>query len=135
MSNEDRLQSTLDAILEVQLEILDVLRGGLSIKREYSKNTYSSPLTQEDLDTIDEEIDLEWWYQAYGEDYHPAKHMSRSGLPYSKKELDYLHKRLVEIASCTPEVNGGTHTFRAVGKKYCKSERNTFNCFACVPVQ
>lgn len=134
MNNEDRLIAVLDSIMEFQSEILTVLRDeGIKIKKEYSKNTYSAPLTQEDFDDLDEEIDLEWWFEIYGEESQPAKRMNKSGHPFSKKEKDYLHRRLVEIASCIPEVNNGTHTFKFLGKKYCPTDHNTLNCFACVP--
>lgn len=131
----DTIEQLLESILEVQVDILNILRDqGITIKREYSKNTYSDPMTQEERDDLDEEIDLEWWYTTYGDAQLPAKYMDRQKVGFSKRELDYMHKRLSEIAKLSPEVNGGTHIFKDVGKKYCKADRNTFNCFACVLV-
>lgn len=138
--------STLAALLEEQndllREILDRLNGGLTIKREYSKNIYAEPMTQEEKDEIDEEIDLDWWFTTYGEDVLPAKYMNRQKEAldeigqdyYSKRELDYLHKRLAEIAKYLPPNEAKTHVFTAVGKKYCKAEKNSLNCFAFIPV-
>lgn len=133
----ERIEQLLESILEVQAEILTTLREeGISIRREYSKNRSVPAMSQEEMDMLDEEIDLEWWFTSFGEEPHPAKHMDRQKLGYdSKRELDYIHKRLAEIAATKPEVNNGTHVFVNVGKKYCKTEKNTFNCFACVPVE
>lgn len=131
----DTIEQLLESILEVQVDILNILRDqGITIKRTYSKNRYADPITQEERDDLDEEIDLDWWYTTYGDAQLPAKYMDRQKVGFSKRELDYMHKRLSEIASIKPEVNGGTHTFQNVGKKYCKAEKNTLNCFACVPV-
>lgn len=128
-----RIEELLEGILEVQIEIMKSLQEGILVRREYSKNTYAEPMTQEEKDDLDQEIDLDWWFTTYGEDFHPTKDMDRQKVGFSKRELDYLHKRLVEIASYRPEVNGGTHIFTSVGKKYCKAEKNTLNCFACFP--
>lgn len=131
----DTIEQLLESILEVQVDILNTLRDqGITIKREYSKNTYSEPMSQEERDDLDEEIDLEWWYTTYGDAQLPAKYMDRQKVGFSKRELDYMHKRLSEIASLNPTVNGGTHVFKSIGKKYCKADKNTLRCFACVPV-
>lgn len=137
----EKIEQLLESILEVQAEILNTLQhNGIAIRREYSKNVHSEPFSQEDKDDLDTEIDLDWWYNKYGEGCLPARYMACSNATgslegyYKKRDLDYLHKRLSEIASVMPTVNGGTHVFQAVGKKYCKAERNTLNCFACVPV-
>lgn len=127
-----RIEELLESILEVQIEIMRSLQDGILVRREYSKNTYAEPMSQEEKDDLDQEIDLDWWYENYKEEFRPAKYMDRQKVGYSKRELDYLHKRLVEIAACKPEING-THVFTSVGKKYCKAEKNTLNCFACVP--
>ncbi len=135
---EQLLHSILETqreTLEVQAEILKHLRDdGIVVRKEYTWNKYSEPMTQEEKDDLDQDIDLDWWFASFGEESRPAKYMDRQGLGYSKREADYMHKRLAEIASVKPEVNGGTHTFQNVGKKYCKAEKNTLNCFACVPV-
>lgn len=128
-----RIEQLLEGILEVQIEIMKSLQEGILVRREYSKNTYAEPMTQEEKDDLDQEIDLDWWYENYGDAQLPAKYMDRQKVGFSKREIDYLHKRLVEIASYRPEVNGGTHIFMSVGKKYCKAEKNTLNCFACFP--
>lgn len=129
-------EDTEDRIIELLGDILSVLKyEGITVKREYSKVTYSTPLSQDDYDALDEEIDLDWWFAKYGEDVLPAGYMNQSGIEYSKKELDYLHKRLKEISSVSPEINEGTHLFKSVGKKYCKAEKNTLNCFQCVPIK
>ncbi len=136
MIEDTKILLVLESLLEVQTEILQLLReDGIAVRREYSKNRYAPPMSDEERDIIDEDIDLDWWFSTYGEDFRPAKYMDRQGLGYSKRELDYMHKRLAEIASMKPEINGGTHTFQNVGKKYCKAEKNTLNCFACVPVE
>lgn len=136
MIEDTKILMTLEAILEVQSEILKILRDdGIAIRREYTKNRYSEPMTDEERDILDEDIDLDWWFLTYGTGFRPAKYMDRQGLGYSKRELDYMHRRLAEIASIKPEVNGGTHTFQNVGKKYCNAEKNTLNCFACVPIK
>jgi hypothetical protein len=133
-TSEDKIVALLEATVELQGEILKVLREeGIAVRREYMKNRYVEPMSQEEKDDLDEDIDLEWWYASYNEGYYPAKYMDRQKIGYSKREVDYMHKRLSEIASMHPEVNGGTHIFHFVGKKYCKAEKNTFNCFACTP--
>lgn len=142
-----RIESLLEILIEGQAEMLQLLREqGITVKREYSKNIYSEPMSQEEKNDLDEEIDLDWWFLTYGEEFYPAKYMDRQKLGYTKRELDYMHKRLAEIADCKPEVNcavdpetgksipgTGTHIFVNVGKKYCKAEKNSLNCFACVP--
>jgi len=95
----------------------------------------NSQLTQDDYDALDEEIDLDWWFQTYGEESLPARFMNRQGLPYSGDESRYMFKRLCEIAYVGESVNNGTHLFKYLGKVYCKREKNTLNCFACVPVK
>lgn len=136
MIEDTKILLVLQEILDVQQEMLVLLKEqGIvtTVKREYSKNIYSEPMSQDEKDSLDEEIDLDWWFFTYAEAPHPAKYMDRQNLgEYTKRELDYLHKRLAEIAECTPEVNEGTHVFMNVGKKYCKAEKNTLNCFACV---
>lgn len=128
------IEELLEEILATQNAILTLLReDGISVKREYTKNAYSQPMSQDEKDALDEDIDLEWWFFMYGDLPRPAKYMDRQNLGYNKREVDYMHKRLAEIASTKPEVNGGTHTFQNVGKKYCAPEKNTLNCFACVP--
>lgn len=130
----DTIEQLLESILEVQVDILNILRDqGITIKREYSKNTYSDPMTQEEKDDLDEEIDLDWWYTTYGDAQLPARYMDRQKVGFSKRELDYMHKRLSEIAATKPEVNGGTHIFKDLGRTYCKADKNTLRCFACVP--
>lgn len=135
--NESYIESLLETQNTLLSEILAVLSEGIHVKRENNNAKYaaSSPLTQEDFDSLDEEIDLDWWFTKYGEEPLPAKYMNMSGSPLSKPEKDYMFRRLLDIASVTPEVNGGTHTFQSVGKKYCKTEKNTFSCFACVQVK
>lgn len=137
---EDTLQDILYEIRstnDLLRNLIESLDQGVHIKRENNNDKYtaSTPLTQENYDELDQEIDLDWWFEVYGEDYRPAKDMNKSGEPYSKQEKDYLFRRLSEIASLKPEINGGTHTFQSVGKRYSKVEKNTFNCFACVPTR
>lgn len=117
--------------------LIETLEQGVHMKRGNNNDKYAAttPLTQDDYDGLDQEIDLDWWFSSFGEEFHPAKDMNRTGAPYSKQEKDYLFRRLLEISSLKPEVNGGTHTFQSVGKKYSKEEKNTFNCFACIPVK
>lgn len=136
MNNEEYIIILLEAQNSLLSEILGVLSTGINVKRKGNDEKYaaSSPLTQDDYDSLDEEIDLDWWYSSFGEEPHPAKYMNRSGNPFSKQEMDYMFRRLMDIASVKPEVNNGTHVFSYVGKIYSKADKNTFNCFQCLPV-
>jgi hypothetical protein len=130
--NEEYIASLLEAQNVLLSNILEVLSSGIHVKREGSnKYPAHTPLSQDDMDSLDEEIDLDWWYNTYQTEPHPAKYMNRSGTPLSKQEMDYMFRRLLDISSVKPEVEG--HEFQMIGKRYCKTEKNTFNCFAFVP--
>lgn len=135
--NNDYIVSLLEAQNSLLTEILEVLSTGIHVKREGNDRKYAAatPLSQQDYDSLDEEIDLDWWYSSFGEEPHPAKYMNRSGSPFSKQEMDYMFRRLMDIASVRPPVNDGTHTFIYAGKIYSKIDKNTFNCFQCVPAK
>lgn len=134
MIEDTKILSLLEEQNDLLRMILQELQEGIHLKREGNdkKYAYRTPLTQEDYDSLDEEIDLDWWLSQYGEAELPAKYMNQSGNPYSKQEKDFLFRRLLEIASTKPEING-THIFTYVGKKYSKAEKNAVNCFACIP--
>lgn len=135
MNNEEKIISLLEANNGLLAEVLTALQDGIKMKRDQkAKYPASTPLSDEDYDALNEEVDIEWWYETHGEEILPAKYMNRQGLPYAKQELDYLFRRLVDIAQGDALVNGGTHQFIFLGKKYCPREKNTLNVFQCVPV-
>lgn len=133
----EKIEHLLQEQNDLLRAILEELQEGLHIKRESNgkKYAYRTPLTQDDYNSLDEEIDLEWWFQTFKETPLPAKYMNQSGIEYSKQEKDYMYRRLLDISSVTPAVNNGTHVFRYLGKIWCKEEKNALNCFACVPVE
>lgn len=122
---------------ELLIQILGELQSGLHLKREGNDKKYAtrSPLSQDDMDALDEEIDLDFWFEAYGEESLPASYMNQSGEKFSKQEMDYLYRRLLDITSVNPTNEQGTHVFRSVGKIWCKREKNARNCFAFIPVK
>lgn len=134
---EEKIVDLLQEQNNLLVAILEELQEGLHLKREGNDKKYAfrTPLGQDDFDGLDDEIDLDWWFTSFGEEERPAKYMNQTGEQYSKQEKDYLFRRLTEIASVKPEVNGGTHVFTYVGKKYSKAEKNAVNCFACVPAK
>lgn len=134
MIDETKIVALLEAQNELLREVLDQLQGGLTVKREYTKNRHAPAMSEDEKDSLNEEIDLDWWFTHYGEDVLPAKYMDRQKLGFAKREVDYMHKRLAEIAEYKPLNEAGTHIFTSVGKKYCKTEKNTLNCFAFIPI-
>lgn len=137
MIEDTKIVFLLEQQNELLRAVLEELQEGLHLKREGNdkKYSYRTPLSQDDYDNLDEEIDLDWWFTSFGDAELPAKYMNQTGVDYSKQEKDYLFRRLLEIASVKPEVNDGTHVFTYVGKKYSKAEKNAVNCFSCVPVR
>lgn len=121
---------------ELLLAILGELQSGLHLKRGGNDKKYASrtPMCQDDMDALDEEIDLDWWFEAYGEESLPASYMNQSGEKFSKQEMDYLYRRLLDITSVNPTNEQGTHVFTSVGKIWCKREKNARNCFAFKPL-
>lgn len=137
MRENEKLERLLEENNNLLRLLLDTISEGIHVKRQGNDAKYatSTPLNQDDFDSLDEEIDLDWWYEQYREKMLPAKSMNRSGNPFEKREMDHMFRRLLEISSVKPEVNEGSHIFTYVGKKYSKTEKNTFNCFQCVPVE
>lgn len=100
----------------------------------------SSNLSDDEKQSLEYEIDLEWWFVNYGEEPLPAKYMCSSmgaptpnTNPYSKDENEYLFNRLMDFVE--EENEAGTHVFRYMNKIWCKRESNARNCFAFVPVK
>lgn len=137
MDKQDYIITLLETTNALLSELIEKIDSGIHIKRSGNNDKYasSSPLSQDDFDALDEEIDLEWWFISFGEENRPARYMNQSGSPLSKQESDYMFRRLLDISSVEPKVNGGTHVFKYIGKKYSPIDKNTFNCFACVPTK
>lgn len=119
---------------DLLLAILEELQSGLHVKREGNDKKYAprSPLCEDDMNELNEEIDFDAWFSAYGEEALPAHYMNfTSGIEYSKQEKDYLYRRLVEIAGMPtkPTNDQGTHEFTSVGKVWCGREKQARNCF------
>lgn len=111
---------------------------------------------QLESDAIDTLINLEWWFETYGEEEKPAKFMNPDYLrllmwdpdceecdppsyyhiekmaALTKSEAMLLNERLKEMDG--EPVNGGTHIWKFVGRQAYKREGQQ-NHFACVPVE
>lgn len=87
------------------------------------------------LEEIEDDIDIEWWFQTYGEEPLPAKYMTAvgSGISFTKPELDCLFARLQEFKD--EPLENKTHIWKYLGKVWCPREKNARNCFACVPIK
>lgn len=135
--NESRLESILLMQCELLEKLVEAVEQTIPASRRKTETTATgkAALTQDDYDALDKEIDFEWWFQQYGEKPLPARYMNQQGLPYSREESVYLFRRMCEIVRYPPPtVNNGSHVFKYVGKVYCKAEKNTVNCFMCVPI-
>lgn len=137
--NESRVEELLVQLIGEVRRLIDTTERVVPASRRKAEQRSAadrSPLSQDDFDSLDSEIDFEWWFETYGEDPLPTKFMNQKGLPYSREELVYLFRRMNELSQYSSLiVNDGTHQFKFVGKVYCKAEKNTVNCFACVPVK
>lgn len=128
-------QQVITLLTEIRdlLEERPVSKGAVGGGRGRSSN-----LTQDQKDSIEEEIDLNWWFMNYGEEPLPAKYMSITmGIPapgenhYSKDEGEYLYNRLQDYLLEPNEAD--THIFQYLGKVWCPREKNARNCFGFVP--
>lgn len=133
----EKIEQLLQEQNDILRVILEELQSGLHLKRGGNDKKYATrtPLSQDDMDGLDEEIDLDFWFEAYKEESLPASYMNKSGVKFSKQEMDYLYRRLLDISSVNPTNEQGTHVFSSVGKIWCKREKNARNCFAFVPVK
>lgn len=107
---------------------------------------------QLDMESIEEMIDLDWWFLTYGVEEHPAKFINKQyyalvnwdesvlGVPdkglielsqLTKNESRLLNEKLKELDGTL--INGGTHIWTFTGKKHFLRE-GTHNHFACVPI-
>lgn len=106
-----------------------------------------------DQEAVEDLVDLDWWFDTYGEALYPARFMNRDywRLINWDDELDgpqekwfrglanlaptvhqLLTERLKELDGVL--VNGGTHVWRLVGRKHFLRE-GPQNLFGCVPVE
>lgn len=106
-----------------------------------------------EVEGIEEMVDLEWWYETYGERARPAKFMNRFYWFYINAEgdendptSDYFHYKSAAKLSRTESmllnqelknrdgdpVNDGTHIWKYVGKKHWERE-GPQSLYACVP--
>jgi hypothetical protein len=139
----ERLEQLLEEQNVLLLRILEHLELGSAPKRSVgidNPGKSRDSLTEEEKQSVEYEIDLEWWFMSYGEDPLPAKYMCSSmgtpvpnSNPYSKDEGTYLFNRLTDFVE--EENEAGTHVFKYLGKVWCKRESNARNCFAFVPVK
>lgn len=109
---------------------------------------------QRDLDNqaAEDFIDLDWWFDQYGEAERPAKFMNREYwlmLNWDEDTQGPMYPWLKDIASLTKSealllnaklkeldgspVNGGAHIWTFVGRKHFLREGKQ-NQFACLPV-
>lgn len=119
--------------------ILEELQQGLYVKREGNDKKYAArtPLGEDDMDALNQEIDFDAWWETFGESPRPAHYMNFSGAGgMSKQEKDYMFRRLHEIAtlSTPPRNEQGTHEFVYVGKVWCNEEKQPRNCFKFKPI-
>lgn len=139
MRENEQIEELLKTQIILLSEIVELLTNGTKIRVNPPGRKGFSSLSQEARDSVDEEIDLELWHSVYGEECLPAKYMNKTAIEsgeeiedsYSKEEAEYLFNRLQDYLK--EEVNGGSHIFEYVGKVWCKREKNSRNCFACVP--
>lgn len=132
------MEYLLEQVLNELKEIRNLLEQGTSYRKPGSRG-YASHLTKEEKEDLENEIDLEWWFGNYGAEHLPAKYMNAGsaglGLPadqiYNKNESDYIFNRLMDFVD--EDNSDGTHTFKYLGKVWCKREGNARNCFAFVP--
>jgi hypothetical protein len=127
------VENKLDKIIDLLEELVSLQQRGNSKAKVKPVDTIelATPLTQEDYEALDSEIDPEWWFHKYGEEEHPAKMMNKAGFEFSKDELAYVTKSMKQLDGY--EVNGGTHVFKFIGRQYYKPIRGTTNLYACVP--
>lgn len=131
----ERIEQLLEEQNVLLLRILEQLElGSYGTKRT---GTTRDPLTDEEKQSLEYEVDLEWWFMSYGEEALPAKYMcSTAGTPmpntnpYTKDESTYLFHRLMDFVE--EENEAGTHVFKYINKVWCKRESNSRNCFAFV---
>lgn len=123
-----------NALLTSLLDLLDTT--GIAVRKPHKHHDHTATISDADKEELDSLIDLDDWFNAYGESPYPAKYMLKlQGMPFTTAESRYMFNRLCEVASVNAKVGEKeTHVFTFVGKKYCQVEANTMNCFACVPV-
>jgi len=133
--SDELLEAILDELREIKALLGDAFpRTSVQARKVRVGTTVQEPLSADDMNSIEDDINIDWWFHTYGEDPHPAKYMDRQGLGYNEAELSYLSASLKDRAQNGEKVSQGTHVFQYVGKKYCKAEKNTVSCFACLPV-
>lgn len=134
----ERIEQLLEEQNVLLIRILEQLEQGSITKR--SGTGKRDILSEEDKQSLEYEVDLEWWFMSYGEESLPAKYMCSSmgapapnTNPYRPDESTYIFNRLMDFVE--EENEAGTHVFKYLGKVWCKRESNARNCFAFVPIK
>lgn len=136
-------ETTVISLIQEQNELI---RGLVTLLNEGTGKAAPAPrtakirLSEEEMLSLDEEINLDWWFHTYGEEPLPAKYMCVSlGTPapgenhYRKEEGDYIFSRLKDFLE--EENSEGTHVFKYLDKVWCPREKQARNCFGFVPVK
>lgn len=136
--NEEQFKTFIDktdttnALLQA---ILEQLQEDRPTKKSNGGRRSTKNVDPQLLADMEGEVNIEQWFETYGEEVLPAKYMnmSGSGIPFTKEEMDCLFALLQEYEH--ESLKDGTHTWQYLGKVWCPREKNARNCFACVPIK
>lgn len=132
------------------LELERIKRAPRKLSQKEEKEA-SEMVRNIETEVIDEMINLDWWYEKYGENEMPAKFMNSEHLAvvnWNESEYGPIDKVIVECAKLSrfevmylneklKELEGtivdGSHVWTFTGNKHYKRDGSQ-NHFACLPL-